>query len=110
MVKPKPAPQRAANTSKKAGVEQWRGLVGQYDWPVDIALAIMACESGGNPTASSPTDDHGLMQIHNGLSLYGAAIYDPAFNIKVAYEKKYKTKNGWRHWTTYKNGCYQKYI
>lgn len=106
-----PAPSASRKVAQVSpGVEQWRSIVAQYDWPVNIALAIMRCESGGNPTAVSPTNDHGLFQINKGLQIYGEQIYDPAFNVKVAYEKKYKTKQSWNHWTVYKNGCYLQYL
>ena len=72
--------------------EQYRPLVAQYSWPVDIVLAIMYAESGCNPNAISPTDDHGLMQLH------GIRIYDPAENIAYAYNEKY-LKGGFSHWT-----------
>jgi len=83
-----------------AGVEQWRPLVAKY-FPanqVDNALKIMACESRGNPNAVSRTNDHGLMQIHKGLAIHGQKIYDPEFNIQLAYNNYYKTR-GWQPWT-----------
>lgn len=89
--------------------ESYRGLVAQYNWNTDIALAIMRAESGCRPNAVSPTNDHGLMQINQGLDIYGSKIYDPAFNVKIAYEQKY-AKGGWSHWTVYNTGAYRKYM
>lgn len=77
-----------------AGVERWRPLVEKY-FPsihVEWALEIMSCESGGNPNAVGPTNDHGLFQH---VATYwadrstragwaGANIYDPEANIAVA--------------------------
>lgn len=90
---PKPSTQPVKAVPNTAGVEQWRELVAAYDWPVDTALAVMKAESGGNPSASSPTNDHGLMQINwrwqkDRVSNMGGnldSLYDPAFNVKVAY-------------------------
>lgn len=83
----------------KPNVPQWRSLVAKY-FPadqVDYALAIISCESSGNPSAVSPTNDHGLFQIHNGLDAYGSQIYDPEFNISIAYNNYFKTR-GWQPW------------
>lgn len=84
----------------KAGVEQWRSLVAKY-FPanqVEYALQIMSCESGGNPSAVSQTNDHGLFQIHNGLANYGSSIYDPEYNIRLAYQSYYAPR-GWSPWS-----------
>lgn len=103
--------QSAANAQNSApkrsyastgGVERWRSLVASYfGGETDYALRIMACESGGNPNASSPTNDHGLMQI-NWPSHYNKVsslndLYDPATNIRVA--KQIRDGSGWRAWT-----------
>lgn len=78
-------------------VEQWRPIVAKYPWPVDQAMLTMSLESGGNPRAVSKTDDHGLFQIHGGYAKYGEKIYDPEFNISLAYNNYYKTR-GWTPW------------
>lgn len=78
-------------------VERWRPIVAKYPWPVEQAMLTMKRESGGNPYSVSRTDDHGLFQIHRGLATYGTRIYDPEFNIKLAYENYY-AKRGWRPW------------
>lgn len=73
--------------SNGSGVERWRDLVSQYPWPVDAMLAIMNCESHGNPDAvGGPNNDglydYGLFQLHGdpkGL--------DPYYNVAVAYQK-----------------------
>jgi soluble lytic murein transglycosylase-like protein len=84
-------------------------LFAQYGWNTDVAMAICSAESKGSPTAVSPTDDYGLMQINHGLEIYGSAIYDPAFNIKIAYTVKYLGR-GWLPWTTYTSGIYAQYL
>ncbi len=78
-------------------VEQWRPLVAKYPWPVDQAMLVLSRESHGNPNAVSKTDDYGLFQIHHGLETYGPKIFDPAFNVDLAYNQYYKTR-GWRPW------------
>jgi hypothetical protein len=91
-------PNRPSNISFNGNVEQWRSLVSQYPWSVNIALKIMACESGGNPNAVSRTNDYGLFQINHGLQNYGTKIYDPDFNVALAYNHFYVNR-GWQPWS-----------
>ncbi len=97
-----PAPKVNAPPAKRASypasVDKWKTSVEKYPWPVEQALAVMACESGGNPLAISPTNDYGLFQIHNGLTSFGSIIYTPEENIRIAYEHYYKHR-GWQPWT-----------
>ena len=86
----------------------YSSLFNQYNWNSAVAMAICQAESSGNPNAVSDTDDYGLMQIHQGLELYGSQIYNPAFNISEAYQK-YLTQ-GWNAWTSYNDGVYSKYL
>ena len=86
-----------------AGVEQWRWLVAQY-FPADqvnYALAIMRCESGGNPNAHSPTADRGLMQINQVHSAKVGgnlnSLFDPHTNMRVA--RQVWDGAGWGAWT-----------
>jgi len=83
------------NSSHNA--ERWRSLVAKYPWPVEQAMLVMSRESGGNPRAISATDDHGLFQIHGGYATYGEKIYNPEFNVWLAYNNYYKTR-GWTPW------------
>lgn len=85
------------STAKNSNVETYRAEVSKYPWPVEEALLTMKLESGGNPRAVSSTNDHGLFQIHNGYDVYGEQIYDPTFNIALAYNNYYKTR-GWTPW------------
>lgn len=76
-------------------VEQWRPLVVQYFRPNDVewALAIIRCESSGNPNAKNPRSSASGLFQH--LARYwpnrsrkagweGANIFDPEANIAVA--------------------------
>ncbi len=99
----------AALQAAGGNCESYRPLFAKYDWNVNTAMAIMQAESGCRPTAVSPTDDHGLMQINHGVEIYGQQIYDPAFNIAIAYSEKYE-KGGWRHWSVYNSGAYLRYL
>lgn len=92
----KVATQKVATQVVSYNIEQWRPIVAKYPWPVEEAMLTMTRESGGNPRAVSATDDHGLFQIHNGLTNYGPAIYDPETNVQIAY-KMYAAR-GWRPW------------
>lgn len=73
-----PAPPVAAHESSG----QWRDMVCSYDWDCNWALAVIACESGGNPDAYNPQGYVGLFQIWED---YGANLRDPATNIAAAY-------------------------
>lgn len=101
---PPPTVSNAANPCSA-----YDNLFRQYAWDISVAEAICMAESRGNPNAVSPTDDHGLMQINHGLAIYGTAIYDPAFNIKIAFTAKYAS-SGWYPWTTFTSGSYLRYL
>jgi len=85
-------------------------IVYKYDWDTSIAKAICLAESGGNPNASNPTDNHmswagcmgsyGLFQIN----CSHGQVFDPEENVQIAYEM-YKSK-GWTPWSTYTSGRY----
>jgi soluble lytic murein transglycosylase-like protein len=88
----KPKPRQAKRPV--GSVEQWRGLLSKYDWPVDKMLAIMECESSGIPTQVNPSSGAiGLMQIHPPVP----EAIDPEVNIRIAHHK-YKTQGlaAWR--------------
>jgi hypothetical protein len=94
------------STSMGSNVEQWRYLVAAY-FPADqvnLALRVMVCESGGNPTAKNPgSSASGLFQ-HLGkywtkrsaaAGFAGASIFDPTANVAVA---AWLAAQGWSHW------------
>ncbi len=69
------------------------------------AVRIAQCESGMNPNAVSPTNDHGLFQInivHRGQfeAVTGApwsSVYDPELN--TIYARHLHAQQGWGPWT-----------
>lgn len=78
------------SASKAAAHACWDGLIAQYNWNTTTAFNIMWCESRGNPNAKNPRSTAtGLFQILNGP-------YDPAANVKLAYEMY--SKRGWQPW------------
>ncbi len=72
----------AAPVAQPAAAD-WQDLVCSYDWDCAWALAVIYCESGGNPNAYNPQGPYvGLFQIWEG---HGANLRDPATNIAAAY-------------------------
>lgn len=67
-----------------------------------VAFCIAGWETGFtySPTAVSPTNDHGLWQIHDGLRMYGRAIYNVWFNARIAYRMSHHGTD-WSAWTTH---------
>jgi len=96
-------------------VEDWRPLVSAFFEPEDVrrALAVIRCESRGDPTAANPRSSaRGLFQI---LARYwparsakagweGADILDPVANTAVAAWLVYEG-GGWAHWNP-SRGCW----
>lgn len=78
----------------------------------DTAVCVAAAESTGDrtrpyhfaPWAHSPTDDHGLFQIHGGLRTYGRRIYHVWFNLNVAWRMSSHGRNWWQWTGTYGRG------
>ncbi len=97
------------------GSGSWRALVAEF-FPaahVEEALAIMECESSGNPNAVNPTSGaSGLFQFLESTWLWasplagygGASRFDPVANVaSAAWLFQYTVKNGhrngiWAHW------------
>lgn len=73
-------------------VERWRPLISQYDWDTDTALAVVLCESQGDPGAINPSSGAaGLFQLLGwdrfAARLFGrwVSVLDPSVNARVAY-------------------------
>ncbi|MFZ0493043.1 MAG: transglycosylase SLT domain-containing protein [Acidimicrobiia bacterium] len=99
-----------------SGVQRWRPLVAKY-FPADLveqALAVMQCESGGNPDAVNRySGATGLFQFLKGTwaiassrAGFGAySRFDPEANIAAAaWLADYSIKTGhsggaWGHWS-----------
>lgn len=90
------------------GIDDWRPLVEAFFEPsqVNRALAVIGCESGGNPSAKNPhSTASGLFQhlgslwadrsVQAGQS--GADIFDPVANVAVA-AWLVNEGGGWSHW------------
>ena len=88
-------------------IEFWRAWVVDYSWPVEEALAIIGCESGGNSDAISRTNDWGLFQHH--LTYWEArsakagypntSPLDPKVNVAVAWWLWNSKGGSWTDWT-----------
>ena len=76
-------PTRAAPAVSVQG-QDWRTLVCSYNWNCTWAMAVIACESGGNPNAYNPAGPYvGLFQVLNP----SGSLFEPAANIAAAYSK-----------------------
>ena len=85
----------------------WRGLVAEWFSDVDRAMCVLDHESGGNPNAASPTDDHGLFQIHYPIwgPHFGVSRADlkvPALNVRLA--SLILKAQGWGAWSAVTRG------
>lgn len=100
----------AAATRKLAprDVEVWRPLVEAHFAPDDVAraLAVISCESSGDPNAKNPKSSASGLFQHLGrfwpersvkAGLAGADIFDPSANVAVAAWLVYEG-GGWSHW------------
>lgn len=93
------------------GCANYLPLVQQYNWNVQVAMAIMQTESQCNPNPPSNAainydgvSDFGLFQLH------GIPITDPAANVAYAYYHKYVPADGFTPWNTYTSGRYLQYL
>ena len=99
-----------ASYSGGGDCEQYRGLVSQYGWNVNVAMQVMKAESGCNTMAHNTTDNHGVCMGSFGLfqiSCHSGAVYDAAQNVSIAWGK-YQAR-GWQPWgvcTSGKVSCY----
>jgi Lysozyme like domain len=107
---PKPS-QRPVYATKEALME----TISSKDWDVEVAAAIVACESSWRPEVISKPNkngsiDCGLFQINSPKGECDPKLLDAEYNTNYAYENKYK-KGGWRHWkASFDRGCVQKIL
>jgi soluble lytic murein transglycosylase-like protein len=101
------APRIVAPPPSPRPVEEWRSLVSAYFAASDVekALAVISCESGGDPNAqNSRSGAAGLFQHiprywetrAEAIGLPGASIFDPVANVSAAAYLVYT--EGWVHW------------
>lgn len=86
-----------AAVAVSGGCESYRPLVQKYfGSATPAAMIVMQKESGCNPNAVSPTNDHGLFQLNN------QPVYEPEANIRIAYAKYVSPRRGtnpnWSAW------------
>lgn len=83
--------------------ESYRGIVAQYNWNVDTALAVMNAESGCYSGADNPHDGHPTCYGSRGLFGIGCdstgnygGMFDAGANIAQAYSLY--SNRGWQPW------------
>ena len=109
-----PDPVRADPSVETDAIKRWQKLIERYFPPerVDEALAIVECESGGDPDATNPRSSAaGLFQFIDGTWAHaseqagfaGASPHDPEANVAAAaWLVGYSLDVGdapWAHWT-----------
>jgi hypothetical protein len=79
------------------------------DLPTAVAIAL--AESSGDPAAYNPEGSVGLWQIYlpDHPEYAGANLTDPQVNANAAFGI-YSKARGFRPWTTFGSGAYQKYL
>ncbi len=79
-----PTPPPPGHALSAQGGQDWRALVCSYDWDCGWAIAVVMCESGGNPSAYNPAGPYvGLFQVLDP----SRSMFDPATNVAEAYWK-----------------------
>jgi soluble lytic murein transglycosylase-like protein len=97
------------------GAEGWRPLVEHFFEPADVtrALAVMSCESKGDPDAKNPgSTASGLFQHlasqwgprAEAIGYPDAGVFDPVANVAAAAWLVYDG-GGWSHWNA-SRGCW----
>ncbi len=93
----------SAGTYSCSGLESLWEQAGGSAGEAVMAASIAMAESGGNPSAISPTNDYGLWQINGS---HGAlATLNPLGNAEAAVSIS-GSGNNWDPWTTYTTGAY----
>lgn len=102
------------------GCEQYRGILAQYDWDVDLMMAIMQAESSCNPEAVGDKTltfqkngrtygySKSLLQIRQLPGREHCDTFDPDIIVKCGYDI-WKSQ-GYNAWSVYSNGMYKKFL
>ena len=106
----------AAHTLGAASISNLAVKAGFSAAEAKIATGIAMAESSGNITAthqnSNGSIDYGLMQINSiHKDLYGGdpfKLYDPGYNMLIAYKIYKAAGSKFTPWVTYNNGAYKK--
>lgn len=101
------------------GCSQYLPLISQYDWNVNVALAIMQAENHSCATAITSLPNHngtvdiGLFQVNSSHAdmVNGdlESLHTPTVNVAIAY-KLYAARHSWTPWTTFNSGSYTRYL
>lgn len=112
---PEPVKETVAVVKHPAGCENYRNLISQYEWNVDVALKVMQAESGCNPHAVGDkrviggiyAPSCGLFQIR---TLSGRPSCDQLQNpnTNVEWAIKLYRASGWQPWSVCRTkvSCY----
>lgn len=101
----------------KLSIGDIQNLLRQAGWPEDLivtAAAVFYFESAGGKTDAHKVDSiersYGLAQVNTNFWHYSPEqLYDPLFNLQVAYQ--IYQQQGWRAWyNTYYGGRYLQYM
>ena len=98
---------KPADTGMGSDVEQWRSLAtAHFGDGADVALCLMAHESGGNPNAYNPSGASGLMQVlASWADDFGVSpddLFDPDTNLRIS--AALYADGGWGHWSPWNRG------
>lgn len=112
-VEPAPEPAPPSPDESAGPVERWRALVASYpDWDPNVALAVIACESGGDPGAVNRSSGaSGLFQLLGWewlaeyLGGFGASVFDPSVNVAAAHWLWAQSGGFGVHWAA-SRGCW----
>lgn len=94
-----------------AQIQAYAAAAGFSGADLATAVAVALAESSGNPTVINPEGSYGLWQIYLPMhpEFAGVNLLDPQANAAAAFSV-YSKAGGFRPWTTFGSGAYQKYL
>jgi hypothetical protein len=94
-----------------AQIQAYAAAAGFSGADLVTAVAIALAESSGDPAAYNPEGSVGLWQIYLPMhpEFAGMNLLDPQTNANAAFSV-YSAARGFRPWTTFGSGAYQKYL